>query len=113
MTRPARAIVTPRIPADRLVLARRPLRPGTSAGSTSAFGDDIWQLSPAEFKRHQLAQILDFTTLPADLRNVAKELFLALLRLDLPAGEQALSISTIRSHFSDIKPSWPGQTSAA
>ncbi len=103
MTRPTHTLVTPRIPADTLVLARRPLRPGTAAESTSTFGDDIWQLSPAVFKRHQLAQILDFTTLPANLRHVAKELFLALLRFDLPAGEQALNISTIRSHFSDIK----------
>jgi hypothetical protein len=54
-------------------------------------------------QRHQQAQILDFTSLPAGLQHVAKELFLALLRLDLPTGEHALSIATIRGHFSDIK----------
>jgi integrase len=91
------------VPADTLVLAGRPLRPGIDPASTSRFGDDVWELTPAIHQLHHQALSLNFTTIPARFRQVCKELFAAMLATDLPAGLAPTHIVTIRGHFGAVK----------
>lgn len=83
------------------VLANRPLREGTVA--LSHFADMTWDLTPAIVQRHGRKLTLNFASLPADFRATAKELFFAVLTVDLPDGEAPLSIATVRSYFSAVK----------
>ena len=89
--------------ADPYVLAGRPLRPGARRASTSRFGDDVWDLTPALLQRHKNALILNFPTLPARFRQVAKDLCYTLLARDLPPGERESTPDTIRAYFSALK----------
>jgi integrase len=91
------------VPAGTLVLAGRPLQPGIDPASTARFGDDVWSLTPAIHQLHRPALSLNFATIPARFRQVCKELFLAMLTLDLPAGLPPTHIITIRGHFSAVK----------
>lgn len=52
----------------RLVLAERPLRPGTSLEGTSRFGDAVWDLTPALLQAHHGHARLDFAAVLAPLR---------------------------------------------
>jgi integrase len=85
------------------VLREYPLRDGHTLAATSRFTDDVWQLGPALHQRHTRNLILDFTTLPHRYRTFAKELNCAFMAMPLPPGEQRPTLSTIRSHFSDLK----------
>ncbi len=89
--------------AGRYVLRARTLRPGAILSDTACFGDDIWSLSPAILQEHQKSLALDFTTIPAASRLVAKELFDAMLSGDLPPGEPRPGIATTRGMFSHVK----------
>lgn len=91
------------IAADAPVLTGQQLRDGDDLGSTSRFGDAVWDLSPIIHQAHQRRLILNFPTIPAPLRAVAKELFYALLAGDLPDGEMRLKVGSIRVLFSQIK----------
>jgi hypothetical protein len=91
------------VAADILVLAGRRLQSGIDPASTARFGDDVWALSPAIHQLHTRALSLNFTTIPAPFRQVCKELFLAMLTLDLPTGLPVTHIVTIRGHFSAVK----------
>jgi hypothetical protein len=99
----ARHLQRREIPPDVLVLGERPLRGGIDREQTSRFADDRWDLSPADHKWHNRRLILNFTALPAQFRQVAKELFFALLAGSPPAGERELAIDTIRGHFTRVR----------
>ncbi|WP_217234651.1 hypothetical protein [Streptomyces sp. AC555_RSS877] len=88
---------------DPYVLHGRQLRSGIRLEDTSRYSHDIWQLTPARLKAHEHALILNFPTLPQRFRPAAKRLFYALLSLELPDGEEAPGITTIRSKFTEIK----------
>ena len=50
------------------VLSGRPLRPGTSLESTSRFGDDWWDLRPAQLQQQDKALSLNFANVPERYR---------------------------------------------
>lgn len=58
--------------ADTPVLLNRDIRPGTSRGEMSVFGDDRWNLSPAIFENHLNAISLNFQLVPERFRYFAK-----------------------------------------
>ncbi|MFC6061460.1 hypothetical protein [Streptomyces ochraceiscleroticus] len=93
-----------RIPADALVLAGRPLRPGVRLSDTSRFGEDIWLLKHAQTQNHQSDLVLNFWRIPATFRTVVKEICFTLLRGDLPPGCEAIrSIDSIRGYLTELK----------
>jgi integrase len=55
-----------------LVLAIRPLRPGTGPAALSRFADDRWNLTPAVFAQHADAISLNFTTVVPGYRHLVK-----------------------------------------
>jgi hypothetical protein len=55
-----------------LVLATRPLRPGTSPAALSRFADDRWNLTPAVFAQHADAISLNFTAVVPCYRHLVK-----------------------------------------
>lgn len=83
------------IPGDARVLATRPLCASARLEDTAIFDDHIWSLTPAmpRADRHSLG--LNFATLPASFRDLAKQLFFAMLTGDVPAGEPVLAIESI------------------
>ena len=91
------------IPGDARVLATRPLRAAARLEDTAVFDDHIWSLTPAmpRADRHSLG--LDFSTLPAPFRDVAKQMFFATLTGDVPAGESVLAIGSIRRLFTSVR----------
>lgn len=91
------------ISPDTLVLADRPLKPGTDLEATARFGQDVWDLVPAILQVQQLKQSIHFLTVPVQYRQTAKELFFALLRNDHPHGMPNSRISTIRGRFSQVR----------
>ncbi|MET8699847.1 hypothetical protein ABZW10_13390 [Kitasatospora sp. NPDC004723] len=91
------------VPLDTLVFATRPLREGWQLENTARFGDDEWDLSPALLQKQQKTIKLAFHTLPAAYRQVAKEIFYAILALEPPPGEVTLGIVSARSRFSTVK----------
>ncbi|MFJ3932656.1 hypothetical protein [Streptomyces sp. NPDC090029] len=66
---------------DTLVLLRRELRPGTDREALSRFADDRWDLTPAIFEDHTKAVSLNFTPIPAPLRQEVKYYVWQLLNL--------------------------------
>lgn len=88
---------------DPYVLHGRELRPDTRLEDTSRYSHDIWILTPARLQAHECSLILNFPTLPQRFRPAAKRLFYALLSLELPDGEDAPGIATIRGKFTEIK----------
>ena len=90
------------ISADATVLKGRVLVAGQNLRDTSTFADDRWDLNPAVHKLHTRSQTLDFTTVPACVRHVSKELFYALLTAEVD-GQEVLHVETIRKHFSSVK----------
>ncbi|WP_047892508.1 hypothetical protein [Micromonospora sp. RV43] len=99
MTTPARLIAPP----AAFVLHGRPLRAGVDLETTSTFTDDVWDLEPANHQAHSRRWILNFQSLPAAFRPVAKELFLELLASPRCTEHDRLSLSTIRGIFSRVK----------
>ncbi len=88
------------------VLCGRPLRPGTSLSSTSRFGDDRWDLTPAQLQRHATAQSLNFGNVPERYRADAKDLFRLLLNGPHPPGVAEMSVDTIRQKHSALTAFW-------
>jgi len=88
------------------VLSGRPLRPGTSLGSTARFGDDWWDLRPAQLQHQDKALSLNFANVPERYRADAKDLFRLLLNGPHPAGVAEMSIGTIRQKFSALASFW-------
>jgi hypothetical protein len=87
---------------DVHVLHARPLRSGLALADTARFRDDIWPLGPAIQQRQQDAMRLNFTSLPAGYRLVAKELCYALLSGDLPPGEHRPALTTVHNVLRDL-----------
>jgi integrase len=87
---------------DVHVLHGRPLRGGFALDETARFRDDVWPLGPAIQQRQQTAMQLNFASLPANYRTVAKELCYALLSADLPPGEQRPALRTVHSVLRDL-----------
>jgi hypothetical protein len=88
------------------VLSGRPLRPGTSLGSTARFGDDWWDLRPAQLQHQDKALSLNFANVPERYRADAKDLFRLLLNGPHPVGVAEMSIGTIRQKFSALASFW-------
>ena len=88
------------------VLSGRPQRPGTSLGSTARFGDDWWDLRPAQLQNQAKALSLNFANVPERYRADAKNLFRLLLNGPHPAGVAEMSIDTIRQKFSALASFW-------
>ncbi|WP_128977510.1 hypothetical protein [Streptomyces roseicoloratus] len=99
---------------DELVLANRPLVDSADLASTSRFRDDIWDLVPALHMRHYRTLRLNFTAVPAQFRQPAKELFFALLRHDHPYGQPQQKIITVHGRFGNVKAFlvWAGEHGA-
>lgn len=87
--------------ADPFVFHARRLRPGWTLEDTPRFSDEIWNLAPAMLKKHERRFILDFTHIPANYRQVAKELCYAMLSGPLPPGEQRPAVGTVRTVFTE------------
>ena len=87
-------------------LSGRPLRPGTSLGSTARFGDDWWDLRPAQLQHQDKALSLNFANVPERYRADAKNLFRLLLNGPHPAGIAETSIGTIRQKLSALASFW-------
>ncbi len=79
MTTPQVAHTPVFIDPDAFVLDGHELRAGIELGTTSRFGDGIWDLHPINHQDQLVRSILNFPTLPEPFRAVAKELFYALL----------------------------------
>ncbi len=106
MTRPARVTAAQAHCAyapDLFVLHARPLRSSTALDDTARYGDDYWPLNDAVRQNHQRGLSLDFTTLPASRKAIAKELFYVLLSGPVPPGETRLDLVTIREVFTEVK----------
>ncbi|MFE6155517.1 hypothetical protein [Streptomyces sp. NPDC057889] len=92
------------IPADAFVLAGRTLRTGVRLAETSRFGDDIWLLKHAQLQEQQTELVLNFQTIPATFRTVAKEICFTLLRGVLPPGCEGIrSIDSVRGCLTQLK----------
>lgn len=91
------------VPPDALVLADRPLCAGVDLDDTSRFADDVWDIDAANHQAHLRRWILNFPSLPAAFRPVAKELFYALLAGEPPAGESRSALGSIRGRFTQVK----------
>jgi hypothetical protein len=89
--------------ADALVLKGRELRAGITVRSTARFGDPVWDLTPALVQKHQRRMQLDFTTVPARYRQVARELCYAKLTGALPDGHRRPTMVSIRNQFTQFK----------
>jgi hypothetical protein len=85
------------------VLHGRTLRPGYVLEETSRFSDDVWQLTPANHKQHELTLILNFLSIPARYRLTVKQLFYAMLAGPLPPAESRPALVTLRGMFSSVK----------
>ncbi len=88
------------------MLIGRPLRPATSLESTSRFGDDWWDLRPAQLQHQAKALSLNFANVPNRYRADAKDLFRLLLNGPHPVGIAEMSIGTIRQKFSALASFW-------
>lgn len=91
------------IAPDARVLANSDLRDDVDIATTSRFDDDVWDLSPMNHQAHQRVIRLNFPTIPAAFRAVAKELCYALLACELPEGETRLRLASVRSAFTELK----------
>jgi hypothetical protein len=87
--------------AGSVVLAGRPLRPGTDPGRLARFSDDRWDLSPAVFEDHMPALSLNFSTVPPRFLEAAKTYVWVLLNTSEPAplrrsgGTRRLSVLSV------------------
>ncbi len=93
---------------DTIVLAGRPLRPGTDETLLSRFGDMVWQLSPGHPDAHVTVAALDWRRYPARLLRPFKTFFHAALEQPYPAspnvqrpGERP-SVATLSYWFVDL-----------
>jgi hypothetical protein len=94
-----------------LVLARRPLRPGTRTEGLSVFADDRWHLTPAIFEENAKAVSISFAPVPECLRLQVKHVAWNLLNYN---GDQILrykrltrqqpSVRTVMSIIHQLKP---------
>ena len=86
-----------------LIYGNRPQRIRRTRHSPSRYADDVWYLASLELKEHQRGLSMRFDSLPPALTPMCKDLIFALLTAEPPSGEQLLSASTIRKHFSYLK----------
>lgn len=93
---------------DTIVLASRPLRPGTDQTPLSRFGDMVWQLSPGHPDAHVTVAALDWRRYPARLARLFKMFFNTALEQPYPAsphvqrpGERP-SVATLSYWFGDL-----------
>ena len=52
---------------ERFVMRGRDLRPGIALESTSRFGDEVWDLTPGQFKQHERKLTLNFAPVRSEL----------------------------------------------
>ncbi|WP_394622409.1 hypothetical protein JNUCC0626_49625 (plasmid) [Lentzea sp. JNUCC 0626] len=95
ITRPAS------VAEDALVLAGRELTPGTDLDTTARFGQDVWQLRPAQLQAHERSHILDFGRIPAAYRLACKDLCHGLLSGQPPIHEKRPAMSVVRTLFTE------------
>ncbi|WP_405625860.1 hypothetical protein OG933_06635 [Streptomyces sp. NBC_00016] len=91
------------IPPTAFVLRSRPLRDHIELVTTSRFSDNIWVLTPAVHQVHKRQISLHFLDVPIQFRQTVKELFFALLVIDLPPGHKESRVVTIYARFLKIK----------
>ncbi len=102
MTRPS-SLPAAAHPLDGVfVLRGRALRPGTALQDTPRFRDDKWPLRAALLQRHQYSLVLNFQTVPAHYRAVAKEVCRAMLSAPLPPGETRLDVKTVHRVLAEL-----------
>jgi integrase len=73
-----------------LVLANRPLRPGTDMSGLSVFADDRWVLTPAIFEDHHPATSLNLALLPPRFTAAAKHYLWQQINHPEPPGLRGL-----------------------
>ena len=100
---PAHAVDGDDVHDGLFVLHGRRLRARLQLEQTSRFADDYWRLEPAQLQGHQSALALNFISLPAAHRSVAKHLCYAMLSGPLPPDEARPSITNIRKNFSELR----------
>ncbi|MBF6221809.1 hypothetical protein IU479_27315 [Nocardia abscessus] len=93
---------------DTMVLFDRQLRPDVDTATMSRFGDDRWHLNEAIFEAAAAASSLNFTAIPAPLRNTAKHYVWHLINTDCPmalnrASVGRYSLRTIASSWASLK----------
>lgn len=86
---------------DPFVFHARPLRPGCLLADTPRYSQDVWALAPAELKKHERRQVLDFTRVPQQYQQAAKELCYAMLSGTVPPGEDRPAVGSVRTFFTD------------
>jgi hypothetical protein len=98
------ACTSPVAGQDLFVLHDRRLRTDVELEQTARFSDDVWRLSPAQLQRHARGRVLNFLALPADYRQVSKQLCYALLSGPLPLGESRRpSIDSVHRVHTELK----------
>lgn len=88
---------------SRLVLAGRRLNPAWTLASTARYGNDAWDLKPAQFQAHSKALLLNFAVIPATYRATIKQLCYAMLSGNLPPNEPRPSVGSIRRHLVELR----------
>lgn len=90
-----------------LVLATRPLRPGTGAAALSRYADDRWNLTPAVFAQHADAISLNFTAVVPRYRHLVKTLTWLLLNHE-PEQDMRFNVCTARPAPRTVVTIWRG-----
>ncbi|MFE3661101.1 hypothetical protein [Streptomyces sp. NPDC059165] len=88
---------------DTLVLLHRRLHPEADPSKLSRFRDDYWDLNPAIFEHHKRSSSLNFTLIPAELRQATKYYIWQLLNHPEPRAVASrpgrLSVATVTILF--------------
>ena len=73
---------------DAMVLARRPLREGTSPAVLSRFADAVWDLTPGIFEDHSQKYSINFRRFPSAWQQSVKAYFWILINDETPRPVQ-------------------------
>lgn len=85
------------------VYGDRPLRVDVPSSKYSKFEDEVWSLEPVTLRENATMLSINFQTIPAEYRQVAKELIFAMLALNPPEGVRQLAPSTVNVEASTVR----------
>ncbi|MFG1858926.1 site-specific integrase [Actinomadura geliboluensis] len=97
------APATPHPWDDVLVLREFTLRAGFDLTETQRFVGMRWDCQPAVHQQHIRKMTLRFDTVATRYQIVAKEIICCYMAMPLPAGEERVSLATIRTQLSGLR----------